>query len=140
MSGSGGAVRIDNAALRHEVALARHGTGDDAALLAAFRAAVLYVPLSEGEQVVGARHEGVRWAFAFTTAVELSRFAAARDDLGSPVRYATVRGDHVLDGLTRVPGDSAVALDVAGDAPMVLPAPHLPGHHLSGTTTEEVPS
>jgi len=136
MSGSGGAVRIDNAALRHEVVLARHGVGDDAALLAAFRSSVLYVPLDADQQVAGARHEGVRWTFAFTTATELAAFAAARDDLGDRVSYATVRGDHVLEGLARVPGDTAVALDVAGDAPMVLPAPHLPGHHLSETTEE----
>lgn len=117
------AARIDNSVLRHEIALAHHGIGDRDTMVAALRASVLYVPRAGERSVLTADQGGLRWIYAFTTAEELAAFFTARGEGEQSVRYVTVRGDRLLDeAVPDVSGPSGVALDVAGVAPMLLPA------------------
>jgi hypothetical protein len=100
----------------------RAGAVDAAAMLAAVRASVLIMPLTGAGQVLAGRARGVGWLYVFTSIEELARWARARDE-GDPMwRYASIRGDRVLDrvvaGLDRPCG---VAVDVAGARPMLLP-------------------
>lgn len=108
------------------------GFGDGEALLAAFRAAAVYVPLWDRESMWSADAEGVRWLYAFTSEGELERFVRARaaetpsQMPGGPVDYWTVRGARLLEAAvpemtaqTRMP--CGVAVDVAGGRPFFLP-------------------
>lgn len=108
------------------------GHGDAEALLTAFRAAAVYVPLWGPEAMWSGEAEGVRWLYAFTSEGELERFMRAQAAQapsrapGGSVSYWTVFGARLLDvavpemtAQTQIP--SGVALDVAGGRPLCLP-------------------
>jgi len=125
-------VTIDNSVLRSEIDLLRHGAGDAEALMGSLRRSVLLVPCA-GEPpadpadvpraVRSGDQDGIRWIYAFTTPTELADFLLARGEAEGEVGYLTVRGDRLLDVAVPalgVPG--GVAVDVAGDRPMLFPA------------------
>ena len=126
-------MTIDNSVLRSEIDLLRHGVGDAEALMGSLRRSVLYVPCA-GEApadpendvpraVRSGDQDGIRWIYAFTTPTELADFLLARGEGEAEVGYLTVRGDRLLDAAVPalgVPG--GVAVDVAGDRPMLFPA------------------
>ena len=68
----------ERATLAAEIHDLYDGQGDGDRLLAAFRAAALYVPLAGDESMCSAEADGVQWLYAFTSAAELERFARAR--------------------------------------------------------------
>ena len=130
-------MTIDNSVLRSEIDLLRHGVGDAEALMGSLRRSVLYVPCA-GEvpadpaevppAVRSGDQDGLRWIYAFTSPTELADFLRARGEGEDEVGYLTVRGDRLLDVAVPalgVPG--GVAVDVAGDRPMLFPAVPGPG-------------
>lgn len=125
-------MTIENAVLRSEIDLVRHGVGDAEALMGSLRRSVLYVPCAgpvpadpadTPRAVRSGDQDGIRWIYAFTTPTELADFLLARGEGEDEVGYLTVRGDRLLDVAVPalgVPG--GVAVDVAGDRPMLFPA------------------
>src|SRR3954466_11119076 len=96
---TGGVGTIERATLAAEIHDLYDGQGDGDRLLAAFRAAALYVPFAEnaenaedaedaddsveadgaqGDAMCSGEADGVRWLYAFTSTAELERFARAR--------------------------------------------------------------
>ncbi|MFJ9099822.1 SseB family protein [Streptomyces sp. NPDC102405] len=147
-----GVGALERAALTAEIHDLYDGQGDSERLLAAFRAAALYVPFAEeaedaehaeGEAMCSGEADGVRWLYAFTSTAELERFARARAEAGTDpgwasgrIRYWTVLGSRLLD--IAVPGAVAesrtpagVAVDVGGIRPLLLPP-------LSGVVPDQV--
>jgi hypothetical protein len=91
-------------------------------LVAAFREALLFVPLGDGTTLLTADDGALRWLYAFTSSAELARYAAARGEADREWRYITVRGARVLEEfLPGLPQPCGVALDVAGARPMTFP-------------------
>lgn len=128
-------MTIDNAVLRSEIDLVRHGVGDADSLMGALRRSVLLVPQppappgAEGvaqenrSTVLSGDQDGLRWIYAFTSPEELAGYFVARGEGDQEVPYLTVRGDRLLDVAVPalgVPG--GIAVDVAGEAPMLFPA------------------
>ncbi|MFF0010277.1 SseB family protein [Streptomyces sp. NPDC005374] len=125
--------RGQRATLAAEIHDLYDGQGDGDRLLAAFRAAALYVPLAEDEAMCSGESDGVRWLYAFTSTTELERFARARLGSGTGsgwgsgrIRHWTVLGSRLLD--VAVPAAVAetraaigVAVDVGGVRPLLLP-------------------
>ncbi|WP_328750216.1 SseB family protein [Streptomyces sp. NBC_00285] len=109
------------------------GKGDGDRLLAAFRAAALYVPLAEDEAMCSGESDGVRWLYAFTSTTELERFARARLGSGTDpgwesgrIRYWTVFGSRLLDvavpaAVAEARAPAGVAVDVGGVRTLLLP-------------------
>lgn len=124
---------LERATLTAEIHDLYDGQGDGGRLLAAFRAAALFVPLVEGEPMCSVEADGVQWLFAFTSAGELERFARTRaannTDPGPAsgrIPYWTVLGSRLLDiavpaavAGTRAP--TGVAVDVGGARPLLMP-------------------
>lgn len=120
-----------NAPLRTEVQLLRGGVGNAAAFARSLSESVLYaVRWSEDELLTG-DHEGVRWLYAFTSIGDLARFAVTRGaDADAEVDFLTVRGDRLAEvALVELAARSGMpvglALDVGGDAPMLVPSADL---------------
>ena len=98
------------------VARVRAGDGAGAAMVAAFRDTVVLVPQEESRTLAAGDAGGIRWLFAFTSEAELARWALARGaDGASSQAYVSVLGRRLLRS------GAGVALDVAGQAPMLLP-------------------
>src|SRR5881397_1154551 len=110
-SATGGVGALERATLAAEIHDLYDGQGDGDRLLAAFRAAALYVPFAEnaenaveangpqGDAMCSGEADGVRWLYAFTSTTELERFARARAGAGTDpgwvsgrIRYWTVLG------------------------------------------------
>lgn len=110
-----------NAALRTEIQLIRGGIGNSVALQRALRESVLFVlPWEDGESVVSAEQNGIRWVYAFTSEAEVARYAVMRDAVpDADVPYLTVRGDRLVD--VRIDAPWGLAVDVAGSQPFLLP-------------------
>ncbi|WP_329441150.1 SseB family protein [Streptomyces canus] len=154
-SPTGGVGTIERATLAAEIHDLYDGQGDGDRLLAAFRAAALYVPFAEdaddvveadgaqGDAMCSGEADGVRWLYAFTSTAELERFARARAEAGTDpgwargrIRYWTVLGSRLLDiavpaavAESRTP--AGVAVDVGGIRPLLLPP-------LSGVVPDQV--
>ncbi|MER6288061.1 SseB family protein [Streptomyces sviceus] len=149
-SPAGGVGSLERATLAAEIHDLYDGRGDGDRLLAAFRAAALYVPLAEGDaeaasvsaaDVSGAQEQamcsgesdGVRWLYAFTSATELERFARTRVEAGTDpgwasgrVRYWTVLGSRLLDvavpaAVIETRTPTGVAVDVGGIRQFLMP-------------------
>jgi hypothetical protein len=128
-----GLGRGQRATLAAEIHDLYDGQGDGDRLLAAFRAAALYVPLAEGEAMCSGESDGVRWLYAFTSTTELERFARARLGSGTDpgwengrIRHWTVLGSRLLDvavpaAVTETRAPAGVAVDVGGVRPLLLP-------------------
>lgn len=128
-----GVAVLQRATLRAEIRDLYDGQGDVERLLAAFRAAALYVPLVEDEPMCSVETDGVQWLYAFTSTGELERFARARAEVGSRpglvagrIAYWTALGSRLLDiavpaavAETRTP--VGVAVDVGGVRSFLLP-------------------
>lgn len=117
-------IALRNAALVTEIRLLRGGVGDPASLRRALRESVLYTPRWGEDGLTVGEYDGIQWLEAFTSPVELARFATERGiapDAG--VGYLTVRGDRLLDQALPALGErSGLAIDVAGREPMLIPA------------------
>ncbi|WP_078612625.1 SseB family protein [Streptomyces canus] len=131
-----GVGALERAALTAEIHDLYDGQGDSQRLLAAFRAAALYVPLAEeaeGEAMCSGEADGVRWLYAFTSTAELERFARARAEAGTDpgwesgrIRYWTVLGSRLLDvavpaAVTETRTPTGVAVDAGGIRQLLMP-------------------
>lgn len=101
----------------------RTGAHAGAAMVEAFRTTVVLVPLGPGGRLAAADAGGIRWIFAFTSPADLAAWVLARGGDGDAAQdYVTIRGRRLL---TVAPASAdrpvGVALDVAGDRPMLLP-------------------
>ena len=93
------------------------GRGEGEAMVEAFRTTVVLVPLEPDGLLTAADVGGIRWVFAFTSPAELAAWTLARGGDGDAEQpYLTTLGRRLL---TVAP--VGVALDVAGDRPMLLP-------------------
>lgn len=116
-----------NAPLRTEIQLIRGGVGNAEAFDRSLRESVLYVLRWSETELMTADRDGVRWLYAFTSVRDLILFAAARwPALDGEVDFLTVRGDRLLEAavpeLAKKSGmPSGLALDVASEAPMLVP-------------------
>ncbi|WP_458245968.1 SseB family protein [Streptomyces sp. MAI_2237] len=107
---------VDRLAASHE------GRLDGAALVGAFRRALVLVPL-DGEAVWSTDFGGVRWLYAFTGEDSMGRFLAARGSgPDTEVPYMKVYGSRLLGVAVPAAGVPAgIAVDVAGPWPGLLP-------------------
>ncbi len=113
---------MDNSVLRSEIAMVRNGVGDGESLVSSLRDSVLYVPTSSETALMSGDRGGVRWIYGFTTEAELADFFLARGEGDDEVAYMTIRGDRLLDvALPAMGVPGGIAVDVAGDQPMVFP-------------------
>ncbi|WP_405555641.1 SseB family protein [Streptomyces canus] len=154
-SPTGSVGALERATLAAEIHDLYAGQGNGDRLLAAFRAAALYVPFdqsaedavevngAQGDAMCSGEADGVRWLYAFTSTTELERFARARAEAGTDpgwasgrIRYWTVLGSRLLDvavpaavAESRTP--AGVAVDVGGVRPLLLPP-------LSGVVPDQV--
>src|SRR5262249_50300118 len=100
----------------------RRGQRDAASMMSAIRSNILVVPTPGHDRVFVGHAVGVSWLYAFTSCEQLSRFTLARSWAAAPLPFAWITGARLLDDLlARLPEPCGVALDVAGDAPMLLP-------------------
>jgi hypothetical protein len=112
-----------NAVLHAEIQMVHRGLGDADELIAAVRASVLHVPLAGEDSLLAGDQDGVTWLYGFTTPEELAELFLLRGQAHEPVRYLTVRGDRLLDvAVPGIEGPGGLAVDVAGEAPMLFPA------------------
>lgn len=115
------AIAERNAALRSEIRLVRQGFGDADALMRALAESVLYVPLvggpDAGPGLACVEAEGVVWVLGFTDLAELAAYQVRHGDADGPCDYLTVVGSRLL----RVAMSSGLALDVAGEHPVMFP-------------------
>ncbi|MFG2843147.1 hypothetical protein ACGF12_08210 [Kitasatospora sp. NPDC048296] len=115
-------MTVRNAGLMHQVRMVRLGLGDPAVMLAQFRLSPVLVPQWGDEAVWTADEGGLRWVFAFSSEEELAAFVRSKGLSLDGFPYMTVLGSRLLD--VAVPGlgvPGGVALDVAGNEPMVFP-------------------
>ncbi|MFC8433199.1 hypothetical protein [Streptomyces sp. NPDC057253] len=128
-----GVGNLERARLAAEIHDLYDGRGSGERLLAAFRAAALYVPLVEDEPMCSAAVDGVQWLYAFTAAGELERFARARAEapkqpgpVSGRIAYWTVLGSRLLDvavpvAVAETRAATGVSVDVAGVRPLLMP-------------------
>jgi hypothetical protein len=108
--------------LAAQIAAVHAGQGDPDRLIARFRDALLLVPLGPRTTILVSDQGGIRWLPAFTSESELARYSVVRDEGDQECRYITVRGARILDEfLAAIGGACGVAIDIAGDRPMMLP-------------------
>lgn len=108
--------------LRHEIAELHALRGNPSNLLAAFRAALVHVPVLADQRPLTVERDGLRWLLAFTTEDDLGAFVAARQESGADWHFIAVRGHRLLDELVpALPDPTGVSLDIAGSRPMLLP-------------------
>ncbi|MCC2279164.1 SseB family protein [Streptomyces sp. ET3-23] len=122
-------------ALTEQVAAVHAGQGHPAAMIGEFRRTAVLVPLDEAGGLWSVEFGGIRWICAFTDETALARFAAAHGATAAstPVdrEYRSVLGARLLDVVVpAVGGPAGVALDVAGERPMLFPPVTgiVPGH------------
>jgi hypothetical protein len=105
-----------------EIGAVRTGCGDPVALRSAWDAALLLVPVDAERSLVSLRGEGVVWVPVFTSTRELAGFGVLRGEGDREWEYLTIRGSRLLTVLDQTCPAAGLAVDPAGDAPMVLPA------------------
>ncbi|MFF4909654.1 SseB family protein [Streptomyces sp. NPDC001260] len=115
-------MHVTTRELVERLAASLEGRLDGAALIGAFRRALVLVPLA-GEAVWSADFGGVRWLYAFTGEESMGRFLAARGiGPGTEVPYMTVYGSRLLGVAVPAVGVPAgISVDVAGPWPGLLP-------------------
>jgi hypothetical protein len=105
-----------------EISRIHGGTIDAAGLVAAFRDAIVVVPLDGHEALLTVDDRGIAWVPAFTDTTALARFAHARGQADQTWQYLTTRGARVLDTLLpAIDGPAGVAVDVGSPRPVFLP-------------------
>lgn len=115
-------IAARNAPLRSEIELVRGGVGNADGLRRSLRDSVLYVLRYGEDQLIAADQGGIRWIYAFTSERELAMFATGRGGADAEVDYLTVRGDRLLeDALPSLGVPAGVAIDVAGENPVLVP-------------------
>jgi hypothetical protein len=120
---------VSGSALRAAVDGYHLGRPDPVSLRRAASEALWLVPLRGGREVYVAEHGGIRWILGFSGADELARFSRDHHELPAACEYATVRGARLLTAFPPAlaadrSGSAApvgVALDVAGERPMLFP-------------------
>ncbi|MEP9382597.1 hypothetical protein [Nocardioides sp. KR10-350] len=113
-----------NAPLRTEIRLVRGGVGNADAFRRALRESVLYVLPWNDDDLMCADQGGIRWVYAFTSALNVAAYALARGARPDvPVDYLTVRADRLLDEAVPALGVPAgLAIDIGSEQPMLVPA------------------
>ncbi|MFC9998168.1 hypothetical protein [Nocardia sp. NPDC127526] len=111
------------AVLRAEIESFYAGFGSPAALRAAFREAVLLVPLAEGSRISTSKYGGVDWICAFTSAEEYAGWLSRRDELDAmgEYPYQALSGWRLADFAAACVNPTGVTVDIAGSAPMAFP-------------------
>ncbi|WP_327114013.1 SseB family protein [Nocardia sp. NBC_01730] len=113
-------------ALRAEIAAFYAGFGQPEVLQAAFRGAVLLVPLVDDDRLCTSRLGGVDWICAFTSVEEYARYMAARGVAGDQeYRYQSLLGWRLAEYAAGRSASTGVAVDITGSAPMAFP-PQVP--------------
>lgn len=98
------------------------GFGHAAALTAAFRDAVLVVPLTDDERVPTSEVEGLDWVCAFTSELEYAKYLVARGEGGVSRSFHTVLGWRIVDDLIpALSRPTGVVVDICGATPMAFP-------------------
>ncbi|MFJ6940557.1 SseB family protein [Streptomyces sp. NPDC101132] len=106
-----------------QIAALRDGTGRPQALVGELRRTTLLVPVSDGG-LMSAERGGVRWLYAFTDEVSLSRFLLQRGaDPAAEAEYVAILGARLLDAvIPSLDGPTGVAVNVADeDGSMLFP-------------------
>jgi hypothetical protein len=117
---TGGVVPLTRAA----VALAEfHGQQlNITEVLAALESSTLLTPVPDGSHLLVGQSRGITWVPAFTSEHQLRRYAILRCEADRPWQYRRIPGEKflgaVLDG---VPDPCGLAIDVAGQHPLLLP-------------------
>ncbi len=118
---AGGSARPPGRSLVLEVEAFHRRQGFFADVLAAFRETVVLAPVRE-ERLVAAERDGVRWLLAFSDETALAAYLTERQERAEPVPYLRVTGARLLDAaVPRAGGPAGVALDIAGDRPVLFP-------------------
>ncbi|NNH75286.1 hypothetical protein HLB23_36465 [Nocardia uniformis] len=109
--------------LRAEIDAFYTGFGDPTALEAAFRAAVLLVPLAEGNRIRISEFGGVEWICAFTGVEPYARWLSRRGELDTADEYPyhTLSGWRLADYAAGCVKPTGVTVDITGPAPMAFP-------------------
>lgn len=109
-----------------EIATLYGGTVDGKGLMTAFRNSMVWVPTAAENaenSMVTAEFGGFHWLYAFSTEAELARFGATVGSGDQVQPYLTTRGSRLLDAvLPAMDQPAGIAVDVAGQRPMLLPA------------------
>lgn len=110
-------------ALRSEIDAFYAGFGSPTALREAFRAAVLLVPVVDGDRISTAAFGGVDWICAFTGVEEYAQWVSARGELdpAGEYPYHTLSGWRLADYADKCAKPTGVAVDIKGSAPMAFP-------------------
>ncbi|WP_067885251.1 SseB family protein [Nocardia vaccinii] len=103
-----------------EMSAVRSGFADKKALQSTFADALLVLPVA-GEQhdLLTADHSGVSWVLAFTSVREFALYGRAQGADDRQWDYLTCRGSRLRDIVSGA--SRGIALDVAGQAPLLLP-------------------
>lgn len=96
--------------------------GSFAQVLSTFRETEVVVPVRDG-RLLTAECGGVRWSLAFSGEAGLDAYRAARDEAADgSLSWVRVTGARLLDvAVPGTDGPAGVALDVAGDRPVLFP-------------------
>lgn len=105
-----------------EIGAVRAGFGDPTALKSTLDAALLLVPIDADHNLLSLRLNSVSWVPVFSSTRELAEFGARRGEGDRDWEYLTIRGSRLLTVLEEAYPPPGLAIDVAGDAPMLLPA------------------
>ena len=122
---------------RAAVALAEfHGQRlDITAVLATVETSTLLTPVPDGSHLLAGRSRGVTWIPAFTSEEQLCHYAILRGEADRPWQYRRIPGDQLLGAvLDGVPGQCGLAIDVAGQHPLLLPRRAIGTGRASGWT------
>jgi hypothetical protein len=111
------------ARFRSEVAAFYAGFGQSELLVAAFREAALFVPVTGDERILTSEVGGVRWICVFTSVEELAAYWSRRGgvDPQREYRYHTLRGHRLAEYAAGRSEPTGVMVDAVGAAPMAFP-------------------
>lgn len=105
---------------------------DITAVLATLETSTLLAPVPDGAHLLVGQSRGVTWIPAFTSEDQLRRYAMLRCEADRPWQYRRIPGDQLLGAvldivIDTVPGPCGLAIDVAGQHPLLLPRPATTG-------------
>lgn len=109
---------------RAAVALAEfHGQRlDITAVLTALKTSTLLTPVPDGFHLLVGQSRGITWVPTFTSEEQLRRYAILRCEADRPWQYRRIPGDQLLSAvLDGIPSPCGLAIDIAGQHPLLLP-------------------
>lgn len=109
---------------RAAVALAEFHTRrlDITEVLTALETSILLTPVPDGSHLLLGHSRGIAWLPTFTSGDQLRRYAVLRCEADRPWQYRRIPGEQLLGAaLDGIPGPWGLAIDVAGQHPLLLP-------------------